>query len=108
MSLELGSKRIPASFAYCSKEILLSEIVSAKNNYKNVKICAELAKLLDLPTPSARALSECAVCALNRDDIKTVKNYVQQLAKSARDFNVVYELAKTILGKEIDDEEVSY
>lgn len=71
-----------------------------------MKACAELAKLLELPTPSARALSECASCALSREDIKTLKNYVQQLAKSARDFSVVYELAKTILGNISDDEEV--
>jgi len=107
LSLELGSKRVPATFSYCSKDILLSEIVNTNNNYKNVKACAELAKLLELNTPSARALTECAVCALNRDDVKTVKNYVQQLAKSARDFNVVYELAKTILAKELDDDELN-
>lgn len=38
LSLELGSKRVPATFSYCSKEILLSEIVNTKNNYKNVKL----------------------------------------------------------------------
>lgn len=36
LSLELGSKRVPATFAYCNKEILLAEIVNTKNNYKNV------------------------------------------------------------------------
>lgn len=36
LSLELGSKRVPATFAYCNKEILLSEIVNTKNNYRNV------------------------------------------------------------------------
>jgi hypothetical protein len=28
--------RVPATFAYCNKEILLSEVVNTKNNYKNV------------------------------------------------------------------------
>lgn len=133
LSLELGSKRVPATFAYCSKEMLLAEIVNTKSNYKNVsfkkdlydftnfgllnsnkdsknfqvKACAELAKLLELSTPSARALSECATCALQREDIRTTRTYVQQLAKSARDFGVVYELAKAILERAIDDDEVS-
>lgn len=37
LSLEMGSKRVPATFSYCPKEILLSEIVSARENYKNVR-----------------------------------------------------------------------
>lgn len=72
-----------------------------------VKACAELAKLLELTTPSARALSECTMCALEKEDIKTVKNYVQQLAKSSRDFVVVFELAKTILERNLDDNELN-
>lgn len=72
-----------------------------------VKPCAELAKLLELTTPSARALSVCTNCALQREDLKTVKTFVQQLAKSSRDFAVVYELAKTILANNLDDSEVS-
>lgn len=120
-SLELGSRRIPATFAHCPKEMLLSEVVGTKSNYKNVralfyltfdscvqvKACADLAKLLDLSTPSARALAGCASCALERNDTNTLKNYVRQLAKSARDFAVVYEMAKTILERQLDDEDVS-
>ncbi|KAI6229085.1 Neuroblastoma-amplified sequence [Aphelenchoides fujianensis] len=105
-SLELGSRRIPATFAHCSKEMLLSEVVGTKNNYKNVKACADLAKLLELSTPSARALAGCASCALERNDTPTLKNYVRQLAKSARDFAVVYEMAKAILERQLDDEDL--
>ncbi|KAI6224867.1 Neuroblastoma-amplified sequence [Aphelenchoides besseyi] len=105
-SLELGSKRVPGTFAHCTKETLLTEIVGTKNNYKNVKACADLAKLLELSTPSARALANCATTALERKDTNTLGNYVKQLAKSARDFVVVYEMAKKILERDSDDEDL--
>jgi hypothetical protein len=87
-------------------ESLLDEIVAIKGNYKNVKECAELAKRLDLRTPSARALAACASSALHREDMFTVKVYVQQLAKTARNFTVIYEMAKRILTRDLDDQEV--
>ena len=36
LCLELGSRRVPAMFAVCDRELLLGEIVATRNNYKNV------------------------------------------------------------------------
>lgn len=71
-----------------------------------MKACADVARLLDFTAPTTRALVACVSTALERDDTSTLHNYTRHLAKSARDTPLVYETAKTILDKQLDDQEV--
>ncbi|KAI6180922.1 Sec39 domain-containing protein [Aphelenchoides besseyi] len=84
----------------------LPRLIATQKRQIDVKTCADLAKLLELSTPAARALANCATTALERKDTNTLGNYVKQLAKSARDFVVVYEMAKKILERDSDDEDL--
>ncbi|CAD5211411.1 unnamed protein product [Bursaphelenchus xylophilus] len=96
-SIKMGSQRPPITFIYCDKQIILTETVSIGDNYKEIKRCAELAKHLDLPTPAATALAACAAAALEKRDHRILRQYVRELAKKARDFPVVYKMAKKLI-----------
>ncbi|CAD5206999.1 unnamed protein product [Bursaphelenchus okinawaensis] len=105
IAIRLGSERLPATFLYCDKNVLLAENVAISDNYKVVKKCAELATNLELPTPGATALAACAAAALEKKDLHILRQYVRELAKKARDFPVVYKMARRLLqGGELDRE----
>ena len=95
--IQMGSQRLPATYRFCSPEIILQEVISSNKNYKQVKKCAEISKLLGLKPPVAKAMAYCAAEALKCDDISTVEKYIQKLNSTSRDMPVIYNVCKEIV-----------
>ncbi|KAH7691366.1 Protein SMGL-1 [Aphelenchoides avenae] len=93
----MGSLRPPATYRYCEPDGLLAEVVSVGTNYKQVKTCAEVSKLLGFKTPSARALAYCAAQAFKAKDTSTGHRYIQQLVKTAKGFADIYHVCKDVI-----------
>lgn len=95
--IQMGSQRLPATYRFCSPEIILQEVISSNKNYKQVKKCAEISKLLGLKPAVAKAMAYCAVEAAKSDDVSTLQKYIQKLNSTSRDMPIIYFVCKDII-----------
>uniref|UniRef100_A0A914Z6U1 Uncharacterized protein n=1 Tax=Panagrolaimus superbus TaxID=310955 RepID=A0A914Z6U1_9BILA len=95
--IQMGSQRLPATYRFCSPEIILQEVISSNKNYKQVKKCAEISKLLGLKPAVAKAMAYCAVEAAKSDDVSTLQKYIQKLNSTCRDMPIIYFVCKDII-----------
>uniref|UniRef100_A0A0N4Z267 RING-type domain-containing protein n=1 Tax=Parastrongyloides trichosuri TaxID=131310 RepID=A0A0N4Z267_PARTI len=96
LALELGSKKIPAQIIFCECREFLRELISINDNYKKFSKILTLGNLFNIDDSNNIVMALCTERALEREDIHTLKSYVEQLKKTSRKNSTVFKICKNI------------